>query len=137
VDASANQCFHPRHREYARILAHEFRSLWMVVRARARMKANLVREAASESVLAQGLSRLTALAGVAGEQHSFPTFHLPGISSPPSDMTTIILDPIAVRLHYSWQPITPIPLCWNSLEPRLFPISTSSTQAPSRGLSFR
>jgi hypothetical protein len=28
---------------------------------------------------------LTALAGVAGEQHSFTTFRLPGISSPPSD----------------------------------------------------
>ena len=55
-------------------------------------------------------------------------------SSPVTQYRTIILDLIAVRLHYSWQPITPIPLCWNLLEPRLFLISTSSTQAPSRGL---
>ena len=47
-----------------------------------------------------------------------------------------ILDPIAVRLHYSWQPIAPIPFCWKLLEPRLFLISTSSAQAPSQGLSF-
>jgi hypothetical protein len=33
---------------------------------------------------------------------------------------TIILNPIAVRLHYSWQVITPIPLSRNLLEPKLF-----------------
>jgi hypothetical protein len=49
---------------------------------------------------------------------------------------TFILDPIAVRLHYSRQAITPIPLSRNLLEPKLFLIWTLALQAPSLGLSL-
>ena len=51
------------------------------------------------------------------------------------EWVTIIPDPIAVGLRYSWQAITPIP-SRNLLEPKLFLIWTRSTTSPFTGAFF-